>query len=93
MGFEINHSSQKPVIREAASTRDGGAGNLGYFEQGHGEKKHKEEENIFSHEENHSDSFIHESDIDKEIEESFSFSKLIAEIIFSVREWFRKLIR
>jgi len=92
MGFDINSSSNKPVIRETASTHDGGAGNLGYFEQGgeHKEKKHKED-SIFSHEDE-IDSFVkgHE---EIEPEEDFSISKLIATVIFNIKEWFKKLVK
>ncbi len=90
MGFDINSASHKPVIRETASAQDGGGGNLGYFEQGeHKEKKHKED-SIFAHEEE-KDRFVKESDKNL-LDEGFSISKLIAEIIFSIREWFKKLL-
>ena len=92
MGFEINSASNKPVIRESASAQDGGAGNLGYFENGgeHKDKKHKED-SIFAHEEDQ-DSFT-KTGGEKLPEEDFSISKIIAEIIFAIKEWFKKLIQ
>ena len=90
MGFDINSASHKPVIREASSAQDGGAGNLGYFEQdGHKEKKHKED-SIFAHEDE-KDSFVKHSD-ENSTEEEFSISKLIAQVIFNIKRWFKKLI-
>ncbi|HNW26204.1 MAG TPA: hypothetical protein PKI94_05360 [Candidatus Gastranaerophilaceae bacterium] len=89
MGFNINPPSNKPVIREAANMQnDGGAGNLGYFEQGEGEKK--KQESIFAKEE--SDSFKKEGDINLP-DEPFSFAKLVADIIFAVKEWFKKTFK
>ena len=41
-GFDVNVLSTKPVIREAASMQnDGGAGNLGYMQQGESEQEEK----------------------------------------------------
>ena len=90
MGFEVNPPSNKPVIREAASMQnDGGAGNLGYFEN-EGKRKEKErQESIFSHEPE-ADTFKKEGETDIK-KEDFSISKLIANIIFSIREWFKKI--
>lgn len=84
MGFDVNFN--KPVIQETQSLHDGGAGNLGYFEQ---EKKKKEDKDksIFT-EAKEKDSFEkHGESID---DENFSISKLIAEIIFAIKEWFKK---
>ena len=51
-GFDVNVLSTKPVIREAASMQnDGGAGNLGYMQQGESEQEEKKrhfDESIFS---------------------------------------------
>lgn len=85
MGFNINPPNNKPIIREAANMQnDGGAGNLGYFESGEREKK----ESIFTSEDQ-GDSFKKEGDIQFP-DEPFSFSKFIAGIIFSIKEWLKK---
>lgn len=88
MGFDVNFNS-KPIIKEAQAMHDGGAGNLGYFEHGEKEEKSKKEDNssIFNSQE--SDSFK-KSGID-ESDETFSFSKFIAEIIFNVKSWFKNI--
>lgn len=91
MGFDVTPPSNKPIIREASSMQnDGGAGNLGYFEREGDKEKKQSQESIFSAEKEH-DSFKRESDVD-DLTEEFSISKLIANIIFSIKEWFRKLI-
>ncbi len=87
MGFNINPPSNKPIIREAANMQnDGGAGNLGYFESGEREKK---QESIFIPE-SEGDTFKKEGDIEFH-DEPFSFSKFIANIIFSLKEWIKKI--
>lgn len=92
MGFDVNPASNKPVIRETASMHnDGGAGNLGYFEQGGKKEKKQAEESIFSHSQE-TDSFSKESDKDF-AEDDFSISKIIAKIILATREWFAKLFK
>lgn len=90
MGFDVNFNN-KPIIQSAQSSQDGGAGNLGYFEHGEKEEKHKKEDNssIFSAQE--SDSFK-KSGVD-ESDETFSFSKFIAEIIIAIKDWFKKLFK
>jgi len=70
---------------------DGGGGNLGYFEKGENQKKKSSEGSIFA-EEKEADSFEKKSE-DKEIEGDFSITKFIANIIFTVKEWFKKLIK
>jgi len=91
MSFGVNPASNKPVIREAASmNNDGGAGNLGYFEQGENKEKKHSEGSIFS-EEKEADSFEKTSD-KEEVEVDFSISKFIANIIFSIKEWLKKLM-
>lgn len=90
MSFDVNPPSHKPVIREAASMQnDGGAGNLGYFEQGENKEKKNQAESIFS-QGSTVDTFQKESDKDKE-NEDFSISKLIAELIFTIKEFFKKI--
>lgn len=90
MGFDINPPSNKPIIREAANMQnDGGAGNLGYFEGGERREKERTPDSIFG-KEPEADSFKKEGEEDLP-EEDFSISKFIAEIIFSVKEWFKKL--
>lgn len=93
MGFGVNNFNNKPIIKEAQGSQDGGAGNLGYFEREEKRKKEEDEQSVFS---NSSD----ELDIDsfkkhgEEIEspDDFSISKIIAEMIFSVKEWFKNLL-
>lgn len=92
MGFDVNSVSNKPVIREAASMQnDGGGGNLGYFEQGGGKEKKHSEESIFS-QAKEEDSFVKSSDGEND-KMDFSISKLIAKIILSLKDWFKKLIK
>lgn len=92
MSFDINPPSNKPVIREAASMQnDGGGGNLGYFEGEERRQKERQPESIFGHE-NEVDSFNKEGEEDLK-EEDFSISKFIAEIIFSIKEWFKNLFK
>ncbi len=90
-GFDVNVLSTKPVIREAASMQnDGGAGNLGYMQQGENEqeeKKRRFDESIFSKKEK--DVFISEKDLKfKEPEEKFSIAKFIAQIILAIKKFF-----
>ena len=90
MGFDVTPPSNKPIIREAANMQnDGGAGNLGYFEQEGNKEKKQSNESIFSSEKE-KDTFKRESDVD-EIDEAFSLSKFIAKIIFAIKEWIGKL--
>ena len=92
MSFDVNVLSTKPVIKAAASMRnDGGGGNLGYMAQGR-KKENKEkkylEENIFMQAQG-KDIF----DFDKEPEmpeENFSITKLISDIIKSIKNLFIK---
>lgn len=92
MGFDINPPSNKPVIREAASMQnDGGGGNLGYFEGEERRKKERQPESIFGHEPE-VDSFKKEGEVEEQTED-FSISKLIANIVFSIKEWFKKLVK
>lgn len=83
MGFDVNFN--KPVIQETQSLQDGGAGNLGYFEQE--EKKKKKEKSIFD-DAKEKDSF--EKHGEEDCSESFSISKLIAQIILTIKDWFKK---
>lgn len=91
MGFDVNSTaSNKPVIREAASMHnDGGGGNLGYFERGENKEKKHNEESIFAHGEE-ADSFSKGSDVNEEVE-SFSITKFIANLIFEVKEFLKRL--
>lgn len=92
MGFEVNPPSNKPIIREAASMQnDGGAGNLGYFENEGKRKEKDQQESIFSHG-LEADTFGKEGE-EKFEKEDFSISKLIANVIFSVKEWFKGLLK
>lgn len=90
-GFDVNVLSTKPVIREAASMQnDGGAGNLGYMQQGESEqeeRKRRLDESIFSKREK--DVFVSEKDLMfTEQEEEFSIAKFIAQIIFTFKKFF-----
>jgi len=87
MGFDVNFNN-KPIIKEAQTTQDGGAGNLGYFEREEEKKKNEQGKSIFSDE---SDSFQKHNEQIEETDD-FSISKLIAQIIFSIKEWFKKLL-
>ena len=92
MSFDVNVLSTKPVIKAAASMQnDGGGGNLGYMAQDR-KKENKEkkylEENIFMQAQS-KDIF----DFDKEPEmpeENFSITKLISDIIKSIKNLFIK---
>lgn len=90
-GFDVNVLSTKPVIREAASMQnDGGAGNLGYMQQGESEqeeRKRRLDESIFSKREK--DVFVSEKDLMfTEQEKEFSIAKFIAGLIFKVKQFF-----
>lgn len=87
MGFDVNFNN-KPIIKGAKETHDGGAGNLGYFEQ---EKKKQADKNksIFAGSEE-IDTFGNPKE---EEEESFSISKFIAQIILTVKDWLKKLFK
>lgn len=88
MGFEVNFNN-KPIIKEAQSMQnDGGAGNLGYFEREEQEKEKQKNGSIFSEQEG--DSFKLSSDIEEE-ESDFSLSKLIAQIILAIKDFFKKI--
>jgi len=87
MGFDVNFNN-KPMIQSAQSSQDGGAGNLGYFEQGEKENKDKKrDKSIFKDE---TDSFK-KSSVGEGEEEDFSISRFIAQIILTVQAWFKKL--
>ena len=86
MGFDVNFNN-KPVIQSAQSSQDGGAGNLGYFERGEKDGKAKDK-SIFGEED--TDSFKKISEINEETED-FSLSKLIAQIILAIKDWFKKI--
>lgn len=90
MGFDVNFTN-KPVIQGAQSSQDGGAGNLGYFEQEKDEKAKKDANSSIFSKAQEADSFK-KSDA-SDFDENFSISKLIAEIIFNIKEWFKKLFR
>jgi len=91
MGFDVNSASNKPVIREAASMhKDGGGGNLGYFEGGENKKKKHSEGSIFA-EEKEADTFEKKSD-DKEVEDDFSITNYFANLIFTLKQWVKRLI-
>lgn len=89
MGFDVNFSN-KPIIKEAQAMQNdgGGAGNLGYFEQG--EKDKQKNASIFS--EQNGDSFKLSSDVD-EGNDNFSISKLIAQVILAVKDWLKKTFK
>lgn len=85
MGFDVNFNNNKPIIKEAQSMQnDGGAGNLGYFEQ---ERKNKDK-SIFQEE---ADSFKKSSGEEENFDVDFSLAKFIENLIESVKSWFKKL--
>ena len=45
MSFGINGPENVPAIQKSHHTNDGGAGNLGYFQQGKKKKEEEKEEN------------------------------------------------
>lgn len=85
MGFDVNFN--KPIIQETQSLQDGGAGNLGYFEQGEKNKKDKDK-SIFA-EAKEKDTFEKNGETDGD-SEGFSITKLIAQIILAIKDWFKK---
>lgn len=87
MGFDVNFNN-KPIIQGAQSSQDGGAGNLGYFEQGEKEENAKKNSSIFSQSQE-TDTFKKSDDVDSE--NSFSFAKFIAEIILAIKDLFKKI--
>lgn len=47
MSFGINGPENIPAIQKSHHTNDGGAGNLGYFQQEKKQKEEKEENDVF----------------------------------------------
>lgn len=88
MGFDVNFGN-KPIIKESQAAHDGGAGNLGYFESDEKKEQAKKNKSIF---EEKQDSFDKHSD-DAGNSEEFSISKLIAQIILAIKDFFRKLFK
>lgn len=91
MSFDVNVLSVKPVIREAASmNNDGGAGNLGYMQQGQKdekEKPHRLDESIFGKKEE--DIFISKKDLEG-FDEGISLIKWVENLIESIKKIFRR---
>lgn len=88
MGFDVNFGN-KPIIKESQAAHDGGAGNLGYFESDEKKEQAKKNKSIF---EEKQDSFDKHSDITDNSEE-FSISKLIAQVILAIKDFFRKIFK
>ena len=88
MGFDVNFSNNKPMIQSAQSSQDGGAGNLGYFENGEKDGKNKSKDKSIFGEEG-TDSFKNSTHND-EPQDDFSISRFIAQIILVVKDWFKK---
>lgn len=88
MGFDVNFNNNQPMIKQSQGSQDGGAGNLGYFQAGGDEEKKRQQrdKSIFSEQK---DDFVKEG----EEKEDFSLSKFIAEIIYSVRAWLKKIFK
>lgn len=92
MGFDVNFSNNKPVIQSAQGSQDGGAGNLGYFEREQGEKEDsKKGESIFWEED--IDTFQKTGDNLEDVESDFSISKFIAQIILTIKDFVKKLLK
>lgn len=90
MGFGVNNfNNNQPIIKGAQASQDGGAGNLGYFEREE-KKKKEEEQSVFAPHSEEFDTFKKDDD-NFDDEEDFSIAKLIAEIILSIKDWFKKL--
>lgn len=92
MGFEINRPSSKPIIKETQSTHDGGGGNLGYMEgqEGSGGQSKKNDEEIFAVKHEEFDTF--KKDGEEDLPESeFSVAKLIAQVIFALKSFIKKI--
>lgn len=84
MSFDVNVLRQKPVIQAAAGMQnDGGAGNLGYMEQGQG-KKRKEEINIFMTKPEEGDVFVSLDDIEIPEDEKFDLVKWIKDLVAKI---------
>lgn len=86
MSFDANVLSSKPIIKAAANMQnDGGGGNLGYMSQGRREHEEKKEEiNIFAQKPEF-DTFVTSNNLERLEEEDFTFSKLIMEILHSIK--------
>lgn len=89
MGFDVNFNN-KPIIKEAKQTQDGGAGNLGYFEREEDGKKKKENEKSIFAESEGSDTFNKHDGPDGDIDD-FSISRFIAQIILAIKDWTKKI--
>lgn len=93
MGFGVNNfNNNKPIIKGAQAAQDGGAGNLGYFEQEEGKNKKKEDEKKLLEEEQE-DQFIRHDKKNSEDEEDLSLSKIIAQIILDIKDWFKQFFK
>lgn len=92
MSFDVNVLSSKPMIREAASMQnDGGGGNLGYMEQGNQKKKEQAyDESIFKSQEEGDILALSTKAKELEFKEDFSFSKFVAEVIYSIKNLFSR---
>lgn len=88
MGFDVNFNN-KPIIKEAQAMQDGGAGNLGYFEKEEEKKRKNKEKSIFSETEDLDTFEKHDGQGDNF--DDFSISKFIAQIILTIKDWFKKL--
>lgn len=92
MSFGVNFNNNKPIIKETQSMHDGGAGNLGYFEQEEEKKKKESDKSIFSQSKEGED-FFDKNGENEENKENFSISKLIAQVIFNIKNWFLGLFK
>lgn len=92
MSFDVNVLSSKPMIREAASMQnDGGGGNLGYMEQGNQKKKEQAyDESIFKSQEEGDILALSTKAKELELKDDFSFSKFIAELLYSIKNLFTR---
>ncbi|MEI8129276.1 MAG: hypothetical protein WCG95_06625 [bacterium] len=90
MEFDVNFNN-KPIIKETQAMHDGGAGNLGYFEQEDQKKKKDRDKSVFNEAKEH-DTFEKHDDINYD-DDDFSISKLIAQIILSIKDWIKKVFK
>lgn len=88
MGFDVNPINNKPIIREASSTKnDGGSGNTGYFQSRERQKRETIEESIFN-QEVETDTFGNEKELEEELSLKETVARIIAEIILFFRNLF-----
>lgn len=92
MGFDINFNN-KPIIKGAQNTQDGGAGNLGYFKRQKNSENEDADKSVFLEPEDDSDKFEKHYDDCIENDDDFSIAKLIAKIILVIKDLLKKVFK